>query len=105
LIDPAALGKHYAWRDYPDFVKRGDRRLGVFSIKEGRTLVVCDPNVAFAVPLTTTGTRTLTTPCVVVKPATYTTAVDAPPEVISDLTEALSDTLRGTLSKMAGTNA
>ncbi len=99
-----ALTKKYAWRDYPDFVRRGDTRVGVFSIKEGRTLVVCDPSVAFAVPLTTTGARSLTTPCYVVKPATFTTAVDAPPEVISDLSEALSDTLRGTLAKLAGAN-
>src|SRR5690349_18546331 len=31
LIDPASLTKRYAWRDYPDFVRRGDKRLGVFS--------------------------------------------------------------------------
>jgi len=102
LIDPAVLTRHYAWRNYPDFIKRGDQRLGVFTIKGGDVIQVIDPQVAFTVPLVTTGARTLTIPCVVVKPATATTNIDAPDEILSDLQEALSEALRGQLPKAAG---
>jgi hypothetical protein len=102
LIDPSNLNKHYAWRNYPDFIKRGDRRLGVFTMKGGNVIQVIDPNVGFTVPLVTTGTYTLTIPSVVIKPATATTNVDAPDEIISDLEEALSEALRGMLPKAAG---
>ncbi len=102
LIDPSNLNKHYAWRNYPDFIKRGDRRLGVFTVKGGTLLQVIDPNVGFTVPLVTTGTYSLTIPCVVVKPATATTNIDAPDEILSDIREALSQALRGQLPKVAG---
>ena len=102
LIDPAATSKRYAWRDYPDFVKRGDRRIGIFTLQGGDTFQVIDPSVGFAVPLTTAGARTLFTPCVVVRPAAYTDDLDCPDEILSDLTEALSNALRGEMSKVAG---
>jgi len=102
LIDPAVLTKHYAWRDYPDFVRRGDTRLGVFTIQGGMTLSVIEPNAAYTDPLTATGTRTLFIPCQVVKPATATTDVDAPDVVISDLIEALAEALKGQLVTTAG---
>lgn len=106
LIDPTALTKKYAWRPYPDFVRRGDLRLGVFSMRGGSTLVVCDPNVAFAATLTTTGARTLTVPCAVEKPATFSTAIDCPDELLTDLDEGLSNALRGFItSKEAGAAA
>ena len=106
LFDPANLSRKYAWRDYPQFVRRSDPRLGEYTVKGGTTLMVRDPNQQFAVPLTATGTRTLVIPCVVVKPATAATAIDAPDEVISDLDEALSIVLRGELtSKIAGASA
>jgi hypothetical protein len=105
LIDPAVLTKRYAWRDYPDFIKRGDRRLGIYTMKGGNVIQVIDPNAGFTVPLVTTGTRTLTIPCVVVKPATETTTVDCPEEILSDLVEALSEALRGQQAKVAGETA
>lgn len=108
LYDPTSattLMKKYAWRLYPDFVRRGDKRLGVFSLQGGSTLVVIEPNANFTVPLTASGTRTLVIPCAVVKPAAATDDVDCPEEVISDLTEALSETLRGQIAKVAGAGA
>jgi hypothetical protein len=106
LFDPASLTKKYAWRDYPQFVRRSDPRLGEYTLRGGTLLMVRDPNQQFAVPLTATGARTLVVPCVVVKPATAATAIDAPDEVISDLDEALSTVLRGELtSKIAGASA
>lgn len=98
LIDPASLSKKYAWRDYPDFVRRGDRRLGVFSL-QGITLLVIEPNAAFTVPLTATGARTLTIPSVVVKPALPTDDLDCPDEILSDLDTALSSALRGVIAQ------
>ena len=104
LFDPAALSKHYTWRDYPDFVRRSDSRLGVFTLSDGVMLLVREPGQQFVVPLTATGVRTLVTPCVVVRPTLATDPVDAPDEIISDIIEALGDTLRGTLAKQAGEN-
>lgn len=101
LFDPAGLGKKYAGRPYQQFVRHSDPRLGTFTIN-GTTLMVREPNQQFAVPLTATGARTLVTPCVVQKPATAATAIDAPDEIISDLDEALSESLRGQIIKMAG---
>jgi hypothetical protein len=102
LLDPSNLNKHYAWRDYPDFVKRGDRRLGIFTVTGGDTIQIIDPNVGFTDPLTTTGARNLIVPCFVVKPAAATDPMDCPDQIVSDLTEALSNALRGEMAKVAG---
>ena len=102
LIDPATLTKKYAWRDYPQFIRSSDRRLGKYTLVGGDTLQVVEPNASFTVPLTASGARTLTIPCVVVKPAAATDPVDCPDEIASDLMEALSEALRGQLAKMAG---
>jgi len=105
LLNTSNLAYHYAYRDYPDFVRRGDRRLGVYAIRGQDTLVLCDPNVPFTSPLTASGTRVLNTPCVVVKPATATTDIDCPAQVLSDLDEALSNAIRGAIIKEAGAAA
>lgn len=101
LFDPAVLTRKYAYRDYPQFVRRSDPRLGEFTV-QGSTLMARDPGQQFAVPLTASGARTLVTPCVVVKPATATTAIDCPDEILSDLDEALAEALRGQIAKLAG---
>jgi len=102
LIDPNNLNRHYAWRDYPDFIRRGDTRIGIFTMMGGDTLQVIDPNANFAVPLTATGARTLTIPCAVQKPALPTDLVDCPEEILSNLIEGLTESLRGEISKVAG---
>lgn len=102
LYDPVSLSKKYAWKPYQDFVRSSDRRLGVFSLQGGTTLVVREPNQAFVVPLTATGARTLVVPCAVVKPTLATDQVDCPDEILSDLDEALSEVLRGQIAKIAG---
>lgn len=101
LLDPATLSKRYAWRDYPDFVKRGDRRLGIYTVIGGHALQVIDPSQPFTIPLTASGARTLVIPCAVEKPATATTDVDCTDEIVSDLIEALSEALRGQIIKQA----
>lgn len=104
LLNTSNLSQKYVYRDYPDFIRRNDLRFGYFT-RNGLTLLVRDPNQAYTVPLVATGTRTLTVPCVVVKPALATDDVDAPDEIISDLVEALSESLRGALVKLAGVAA
>lgn len=105
LIDPAVLTKHYAFRQYPDFIRRGDKRLGIYTIQGDRTLQVIEPNIPFSVPLVATGARTLTVPMVVEKPALYTDQVDTSEEMESDLIEALAEALRGQIIKQAGAAA
>ena len=102
LYDPASLSKKYAWRLYPQFIRSSDRRLGKFTLNGGDLLQVVEPNANFTVPLEATGARTLTIPCAVLKPALASDDVDAPAEVISNLIEALSESLRGQIVKMAG---
>jgi hypothetical protein len=104
LIDTAILTRRYAYRDYPDFVRRNDPRLGYFT-RNGTTLMVRDPAQGFTQPLVATGARLLTVPCVIVRPATADDDIDAPDEAISDLMEALAESLRGELIKRAGENA
>jgi hypothetical protein len=101
LLNPSDLSKRYAYRDYPDFVRRGDKRYGVFT-RNGTTLMVVDPNANFTQPLTATGTRTLVVPCVVTIPALATDDIDAPDEILSDISEALTEALRGQITKQAG---
>lgn len=103
LLNTGNLNQHYAYRDYPDFIRRNDLRLGYFT-RNGVTLMVRDPNQQFTIPLTATGTRSLVVPCVIVKPATADTDIDGPDEVLSDLMEALSEALRGQLIQL-GTEA
>lgn len=104
LLDASTLTRRYAYRDYPDFVRRNDPRLGYFT-RNGITLMVRDPNQSFTVPLTATGARLLVVPCAILRPATADTNIDGPEEVVSDLIEALSEALRGQLVKTAGAAA
>jgi hypothetical protein len=99
LYKSTNLSLKYAYRDYPDFVRAYDRRLGYFTIQGEATLLVRDPNQLF--PMTAAGARLLTIPCTVLKPATADTEVDAPDEIQSDLIEALSEALRGQLIEEA----
>ena len=105
LLDTANLSKRYAWRDYPDFVRRGDRRLGIYTVVGAHELQVIDPNQPFTVPLTASGARVLTIPCVVEKPTLATDQVDCTDEILSDLDEALANSLRGMIIKEAGVAA
>lgn len=102
LFDPTMLSRRYGWRDYPNFVRWNDPRLGIFTVQGGTQLLVRDPGQQFTVPLVATGARTLVVPCSVEKPALATDAVDAPAVIISDLTEALSEALRGQIATTAG---
>jgi hypothetical protein len=107
LIDATSsttLKKKYAYRPYPQFVQSRDSRLGVYSIRGADTIVLCEPNTSFSSPLTASGNRLLNTPCVVESPAVASDDIDCPAQVLSDLTEGLSNALRGELSKVAGAN-
>jgi hypothetical protein len=67
--------------------------------------MVRDPNQGFTQPLVATGARLLVVPCVILRPASADLPIDAPDEILSDLSEALSESLRGELIKLAGENA
>jgi hypothetical protein len=108
LVDATSsttLRKKYTFRPYPQFIQPRDNRVGVYAVRGADTMVLCDPNVSFASPLTSSGTRLLNTPCVIEKPAASTDDVVCPFQVESDLIEALSNALRGTLSRQAGEEA
>ena len=100
LLNTSNLNSHYAYRDYPDFIRRNDLRLGYFT-RNGMTLMVRDPQQAFTQPLTATGARALVVPCMIIKPATANTAIDGPEEALNDLEDALSEALRGQLIRLA----
>lgn len=104
LLKTDNLSFKYSYRDYPDFIRRNDLRLGYFT-RNGTTLMVRDPNQAFTQPLTATGPRDLVVPCVIVRPSTADADIDGPEEVISDLQDALSEALRGVLIQVAGETA
>src|SRR5258705_13504197 len=97
--------KLYAYRQYPDFIRRGDRRLGIFTLRGSGVLQVIEPNAGFTVPLVATGARTLTVACVIDKPALATDQIDCVDEILTDLDEALSEALRGQIVKEAGAAA
>jgi len=101
LLNTSNLNWHYTYRDYPDFIRRGDKRYGIFTRNE-ETLMVVDPKANFTQPLTATGSRLLVVPCVVLTPANADDDVDAPDELTSDLIEALTESLRGMMTKSAG---
>ncbi len=108
LVDATSsttLRKKYTFRPYPQFIQPRDLRVGVYAVRGQDTVVLCDPAVPFASPLTTTGTRLLTTPAVVEIPSNPADDLDCPSQVLSDLTEALSNALRGQMTKLAGQEA
>ena len=104
FFDPSNLSKKYAWRDYPDFVRRGDKRIGLFSVRGQDTLIEVEPNANFTVPLVATGARTMVVPCAIEKPTLATDDIVCPFQLLSDLDEALSNSLRGALIKESGAN-
>lgn len=101
LMNTSNLNQKYIYRDYPDFIRKNDLRFGYFT-RNGTTLLVRDVGQQFTSPLTASGARLLTTPCVVVRPATADTNIDAPEEIVSDISEALAEALRGQIIKIAG---
>lgn len=105
LQNTSNLNQKYAYRDYPDFIRRNDLRLGYYS-RNGQTLMVRDPNQAFTVPLSATGSRQLVVPCQVERPADADDDIVGPEQVLSDIVDSLSDALRGQLIReAAGANA
>lgn len=101
LLKTDNLGFKYSFRDYPDFIRLNDKRLGYFT-RNGLTLMVRDPGQAFTVPLTATGSRALVVPCEIVRPATADSDIDGPEDVLVELLAALTETLRGKLIRIAG---
>ena len=111
LYDPADLTKTYGWiRNWNDFINPGlssqpFANYGRYSVSGGVTFGQVEPGAVFDPSSGFTGSMTLNIPCVPVKPATQTTALDVPDEILNDIYEIGSEMLRGLLLTQAASQA
>ncbi len=111
LYDPADLTKTYSWvRNWNDFINpslanQPFSNYGYYSVSGGVTFGQREPGEAYDPSSGFTGSMTLNIPCVPVKPATQTTAVDVPDEILNDIYEIGSEMLRGLLLTQAAAQA
>ncbi len=111
LYDPSDLTKTYGWiRNWNDFINTGLSdapfvNYGRYSVSGGVTFGQIEPGETFDPSNGFSGAMTLNIPCVVVKPATQTTAVDCPDEILNDIYEIGSEMLRGMLLTQATVQA
>lgn len=111
LYDPADLTKTYAWvRNWNDFINPSLANqpyvnYGYYSVSGGVTFAQREPGELYDPSAGFSGNMTLNIPCVVVKPATQTTAVDCPDEILNDIYEIGSEMLRGLLLTQAAAQA
>ncbi len=111
LYDPADLTKTYAWvRNWNDFINPSLAHqpyvnYGYYSVSGGVTFAQREPGELYDPSAGFTGNMTLNIPCVPVKPATQTTAVDVPDEILNDIYEIGSEMLRGLLLTQAAQQA
>lgn len=111
LYDPADLTKTYSWvRNWNDFINPSLANqpyvnYGYYSVSGGVTFAQREPGELYDPSSGFTGNMTLNIPCVPVKPATQTTAVDVPDEILNDIYEIGSEMLRGLLLTQAAQQA
>lgn len=101
LIDTTSLTKRYAYQqNWGDFVRPRspvEKLIGAFSLQGGTTIGVIEPLANYAVGAGVTGNRNLTATRVPIVPATYSTAVDCPAEILDDAINSLAEMVRGKL--------
>ncbi len=78
---------------------------GRYSVSGGVTFGQVEPGEVFDPTSGFTGSMALNIPCVPVKPATQTTALDCPDEILNDIYEIGSEMLRGLLLTTATAQA
>jgi len=111
LYDPADTTKTYGWvRNWIDFIAPGlanqpFSNYGYYSVSGGVTFAQREPGELFDPSAGFSGSMTLNIPCLPVKPATQTTALDVPDEVLNDIYEIGSEMLRGMLLTQASAQA
>ncbi len=111
LYDPADLTKTYSWvRNWNDFVNpslanQPYSNYGYYSVSGGVTFAQREPGELYDPSSGFTGNMTLNIPCTPVKPASQTTALDVPDEVLNDIYEIGSEMLRGLLLTQATAQA
>jgi hypothetical protein len=106
-LDSSDLTKRYSWvREWSDFIDPtlADppySNLGYYSIQNGVAIAQREPGALYDPSSGETGSRTLNIPCVPEIPASATSTVDVPDEIISDILVIGSELLRGALVKAA----
>ena len=111
LYDPSDLSKTYGWiRNWNDFINTGLSsqpfvNYGRYSVSGGVTFAQVEPGDTYSPTSGFSGSMSLNICCVPVKPATQTTALDAPDEILNDIYEIGSEMLRGLLLTQAAQQA
>ncbi len=111
LYDPNDLTKTYGWiRNWNDFINPGLSaqpfvNYGRYSVSGGVTFGQIEPGGIYDPSSGFSGSMLLNIPCVPVKPANQTTAVDVPDEILNDIYEIGSEMLRGVLLTTATAQA
>ncbi len=111
LYDPTDLTKTYSWvRNWNDFINpslanQPFSNYGYYSVSGGVTFGQREPGELYDPSSGFSGSMTLNIPCSPVKPATQTTALDVPDEILNDIYEIGSEMLRGLLLTQAAAQA
>lgn len=106
-MDTSDLTKTYSWvRNFSDFIDPSlaaapFSNYGYFTMRDGVTLnqreagELYDPSSGF------TGSMTLNIPCVPLRPALASSALDVPDEILNDLLDVMAAALQGAVMKQA----
>lgn len=101
LRDTTNRTKRYShilnWGDFVRPRSAIDKRFGWYSVQGGVTLAIIEPNADYTDGAGLTGNRNLTCPRVPAVPASAATEVDAPEEIVNDITSILAEMIRGKL--------
>lgn len=104
-FDSDDLTKMYSWvRNFSDFIDSSladppFSNYGYFTARNGAVLNQREAGELYDPTLGFTGSMTLNIPCVPTRPATASTALDVPDEVLNDLLDVMSAALKGEIMK------
>lgn len=90
----------YSFRRYPDWLRGGDPRLGLWTVI-GTTMKAKTPQPVSAY----SGSATYTAICSPAMPATENASFNAPDDFVSDFIEAMTEFIRGQITEVAATTA
>lgn len=110
FMDTSDLTKTYSWvRNFSDFIDPSlasapFSAYGYFTMRDGVTLNQREAGVLYSPTSGFSGSMTLNIPCVPVKPATASTALDVPDEILNDLLDVMAGALQGEIMKQTTVN-